>query len=367
MAHHVFVSYSNQDKAAADAVCAALESRGLSCWIAPRNIPGGKDWGEAIVEAIEGARVLVLVFSSSANQSRQVAREIERADGKNVAVVPFRIEDVKPTKALEYFLSSRQWIDALGGINDAHLGKLASDVHALIGNAPAPVAAPARAPAPGGTPKWVPGAAAAAVIAVAFFMTRPSSNDKIQAAVALAQATQGLRPGASQSIPDAMKAIGDAKGLLAAVRTPSGAAAASGSAPEWVSRGSCTFRERGGGDRWFYGVGVAEGPDDPATQTADDRARSEVGQVIETFLKFAGKPELDAAGRSSVKERSLVGAGVVERWKAPSGARYALCRRGYLQVVGILATAVSEQGGRPTQRVREDADKVFDGLGSPGE
>jgi hypothetical protein len=46
MTHDVFISYSSLDKAVADAACAALEAYGIRCWIAPRDIVPGKEWGE---------------------------------------------------------------------------------------------------------------------------------------------------------------------------------------------------------------------------------------------------------------------------------------------------------------------------------
>ena len=52
MAHDVFISYSSKDKAVADAVCAGLEGRGIACWMAPRDIVPGVDWGAAIIDAI---------------------------------------------------------------------------------------------------------------------------------------------------------------------------------------------------------------------------------------------------------------------------------------------------------------------------
>ena len=51
LAHDVFISYSSKDKPAADAACAVLESKGIRCWIAPRDIIPGADWGESIIEA----------------------------------------------------------------------------------------------------------------------------------------------------------------------------------------------------------------------------------------------------------------------------------------------------------------------------
>lgn len=113
MAHQVFISYSTRDKEVAAEACAALEERDVDCWIAPRNISGGSDWGEAIVHAIKQARILLLVFSEHANRSEQVKREIALAVGNGLFILPFRIEDVEPRSSLQYFLSTSHWLDAL--------------------------------------------------------------------------------------------------------------------------------------------------------------------------------------------------------------------------------------------------------------
>jgi hypothetical protein len=57
MAFDVFISYSTKDKLAADATCAALEAAGVRCWIAPRDIMPGAEWGAAIVKALDHCRV----------------------------------------------------------------------------------------------------------------------------------------------------------------------------------------------------------------------------------------------------------------------------------------------------------------------
>lgn len=114
MAHDVFISYSSKDKPVADAVVAALEAKGVRCWVAPRDILAGMHWGAAIINAISESRALVLIYSSSANTSSQIQREIERAADRNLPIVPFRIEDVRPSAELEYFLSTPHWLDAVG-------------------------------------------------------------------------------------------------------------------------------------------------------------------------------------------------------------------------------------------------------------
>ena len=132
MAHEVFISHSSQDKPVADAVTASLEQSGVRCWIAPRDIRPGASWGGAIVEAIEASSVMVVIFSAQSNASKQVMREVERAVQHDVVVVPFRIEDVTPSKDMEYFLSSTHWLDAMSPEMDAHLQELTKTVNLIL-------------------------------------------------------------------------------------------------------------------------------------------------------------------------------------------------------------------------------------------
>lgn len=132
MAFDVFISYASKDKIVADAVCARLESAGIRCWIAPRDITAGRSYGEAIIEAIHVTKVMVLVFSSNANASGHIPKEVERAVSSGVAILPFRIEDVSPGKSLDYFIGSVHWLDAMSPPMEKHLDDLASTVQKLL-------------------------------------------------------------------------------------------------------------------------------------------------------------------------------------------------------------------------------------------
>jgi TolB-like protein/Flp pilus assembly protein TadD len=129
----VFLSYATADRPLAEAACAALEAGGLRCWMAPRDITPGADWGQAIVEAIGKSRALVLVLSSAANASRQIPREVERAVHFGVPIVPFRIEAVEPAAGLSYFISTAHWLDALPPPPAAHLPRLVVAMRRLLG------------------------------------------------------------------------------------------------------------------------------------------------------------------------------------------------------------------------------------------
>ena len=132
MPHDVFISYSHHDKSAADAVCAKLEQHAIRCWIAPRDVEAGTEWAGSIIHAISKAKIMVLVFSNSANNSPQIRKEVERAVNKGVIVVPLRIEDVVPTESLEYFMSNVHWLDALTPPLEKHLDQLAGTVKIIL-------------------------------------------------------------------------------------------------------------------------------------------------------------------------------------------------------------------------------------------
>lgn len=141
MRFDVFISYSTKDAIAAKAACAALEAAKIRCWMAPRDIVPGARWGASIVQAINQCRVMVLIFSGNANESTQVQREVDQAFGKGKAVVPLRIEDVKPADDLAYYLDTVHWLDALTRPLENNLEKLVVTIAALV---PTTEATPSR-------------------------------------------------------------------------------------------------------------------------------------------------------------------------------------------------------------------------------
>lgn len=54
----------------------------------------------------------MLLMSNSANQSPHVLREVERAVSKSVPILVYKLEEVEPTKSMEYFLMTHQWVNA---------------------------------------------------------------------------------------------------------------------------------------------------------------------------------------------------------------------------------------------------------------
>lgn len=113
MAHDVFISYSHKDKSVADAIVNHLENNNVRCWYAPRDIETGQEWAECIMQAIEYSKIMVLIFTDYSNASVQVRREIDNAISKGVTVIPFKLTAEPPSGAMEYYLSTLHWLDAM--------------------------------------------------------------------------------------------------------------------------------------------------------------------------------------------------------------------------------------------------------------
>ena len=105
----IFISYSSKDERIANEICVAFENEGINCWIAPRNIQVGKEYGGEIIKGIEGCKVFFLCLSKSSNESQHVLREVERAVNRKMPIIVYQHEETVLSKSLEYFLASTQW------------------------------------------------------------------------------------------------------------------------------------------------------------------------------------------------------------------------------------------------------------------
>ncbi|WP_442508909.1 protein kinase domain-containing protein [Novipirellula sp. SH528] len=129
----VFISHATRDRTPALAICSALESHGIRCWIAPRNIVAGVKWPAAIADAIENCAACVLVMSDLANESDNIADEIVLAKKFHRPIVAVRVSKVEPAKHLELHLASSHWFKAYPPPIDDHLARLVSDLEELSG------------------------------------------------------------------------------------------------------------------------------------------------------------------------------------------------------------------------------------------
>jgi formylglycine-generating enzyme required for sulfatase activity len=147
----VFLSHATEDAQLVELLCAGLESAGIPCWVAPRDVRPGFHYGEEIVQAIEESRAMILVLSRFSNDSPAVASEIEQAFRDGRRIIPVRIENVEPSKRLRLFVGQSHRLDAVDGDIQAMLPQL---INALLHMAPASKPPPSlpRAVAPASAP-----------------------------------------------------------------------------------------------------------------------------------------------------------------------------------------------------------------------
>ena len=137
--HDIFVSYATADRDIAFRIVGFLEGEGIHCWVAPRDVSPGVEYGQAIIDAIEQCKALVLVLSDQSNDSQFVRKEVERAVSKTKAVLPVRIREVTPSGSLEFYISSAQWVDAWKSPMEQHLLPLVAAIKAMGSPGAAPV------------------------------------------------------------------------------------------------------------------------------------------------------------------------------------------------------------------------------------
>jgi TIR domain-containing protein len=132
MAHDVFISYSSEDKLAADALCGALEAARIRCWVAPRDVVPALSYSGQITRAIKASRVMVLIFSEHSNVSAAVLAEVELAANAGVHILNFRVDASPLSDDLRFYLQHRHWLDALTPPMERHHARLVPTIQGLL-------------------------------------------------------------------------------------------------------------------------------------------------------------------------------------------------------------------------------------------
>jgi formylglycine-generating enzyme required for sulfatase activity len=131
----VFISHAAEDASAAYEICKGLETSGLHCWLSSRDVPPGMKRSEAIVDAIQQSGVVLVLISSYTGHSTEVKNEVERAVNFRRILIPIRLEEILPTGALEYFLSTAHWFDAFPDPLHRYIPALNQHVWTFFGRA----------------------------------------------------------------------------------------------------------------------------------------------------------------------------------------------------------------------------------------
>jgi hypothetical protein len=327
----IFVSYASIDRDVAETICDALRARGHVCWIACRNIGPGENFQESIVRAIRSARVMLLIFTSNANNSDEIKKELVLAGRHRVTVLPVRVEDVAPNDAFAYEFATRQWIDLFKDW-EREIDRLSKQIDAIIAAPKADgdervAAKPTPRPGPAPPPtaqksSYGPLIAAAIVVVMAlcaggiyfFSRTAPTHPPAAPASSAAVAVTPSVAP-ASAPIVSPPPAAPVAATPPAPQPVPASQPASSAPTRQFDGAWSITFTCPAAGSALGYSYRVA-------AQISDGLLHGEKGEKGKPgWLTIDGKIGVDGS-LGNVYVDSLVGASQVAIGNVARGTEF---------------------------------------------
>ena len=192
MAGEIFICYRRADVSWARLLHSRLREEGVEAWYDALVGPG-QDWRIATAQALEASQIFVLLFSASAAQSSDIAKELAAAVLEKKLIVPVRLEDIAPKGAFLYELASRNWVNAYEE-PEARLAELARGLAHLVhtgqrDESVLPFDRPAGGKAPARPRRWrKPVLAAAVTLALAAagaaaFLLRPAPPGELRIAM----------------------------------------------------------------------------------------------------------------------------------------------------------------------------------------
>ena len=104
----VFISYSSKEANQANEIVTALETRGIKCWVAPRDIHVGSNYTKDIPSAIQECPCFLLVLSRESQKSKWVNKELTRAINQDKRIMPLMIENFSINESFEFLLEDVQ-------------------------------------------------------------------------------------------------------------------------------------------------------------------------------------------------------------------------------------------------------------------
>lgn len=123
-------------KNVADQIVSTLEGNGIKCWYAPRDVMG--DYATSICDAIESAKVFIVLLDNTGSKSPHVLNEVEMAykriieDDAELTILPFKLDKEELSKAMQYYIHRMHWIDASNNnISDA-INELLQKINTIL-------------------------------------------------------------------------------------------------------------------------------------------------------------------------------------------------------------------------------------------
>ena len=130
----VFISYNKADQKVADRIADRLEDKGISSWIATREITAGS-YARQIIQGINEARVFVVLISKDSIVSQHVKNEIDRAFSRlndGLVIIPFILDSSELDDECKYYLCRQEKLSAVQPPLEARISELIDRVKELV-------------------------------------------------------------------------------------------------------------------------------------------------------------------------------------------------------------------------------------------
>jgi hypothetical protein len=108
--HPIFVAYARDDVKQVFAIVERLRRDGFDLWIDLEGIEGATFWSKEIVDAIEGAPVVLFFATRTSCDSENISKELALANEERKPILPILLHDVRLPSELRYQLAGLQRI-----------------------------------------------------------------------------------------------------------------------------------------------------------------------------------------------------------------------------------------------------------------
>ena len=145
----VFISYSREDANRVLELAGKLREAGVSLWIDQGGIDSASPWSEQIVNALDSAKVLLLMVSEAAVSSHNVTKEVALVSERKGHILPVHLQRTAIPASLKYQLAGLQHVEFFDESQaDANLKAILRSLERIGVH----VSAPPAKPAVSGTP-----------------------------------------------------------------------------------------------------------------------------------------------------------------------------------------------------------------------
>ncbi len=132
MRGHIFISYSFFKQSIAEVLADTLESAGLKCWLAARDLPVGVSKEDAVAKAVSESQGVLLIIDPNSAVSSHVFQEIKLAASQGKIIFSVMIEKTELSRKIRAMISLSDFYDATASVIEEHLIKIKESVLAVF-------------------------------------------------------------------------------------------------------------------------------------------------------------------------------------------------------------------------------------------